>query len=493
MAQPGLCGPEKAAIVRAMWVTLPRSVLVLLLVLVAANARGEMPTLPFPPPPPSAIGAVAGQLAVQLYVEGEAVDGDVAFALTLADPPAEARRPAALADRLGDALEAALRSRVAFGARRAGEDGAIERVDVVIVVERGQLSATARRVRLPDNVWDRLARPDGEIVASAFATRPVDLEVRTLLGLGRRQVRTGDLRLVPVTARSAPSLTTEPILDLLVADLDDDRMVEVVVLHPRSVRVVRWAEGGLSQELASFDLGVIPPHAARLREPLGRLVRVVRADGTSFIVAASSDRAGPALLTFRAGRLEPLTDPGAEGGWPLYATGVDAWVAAAWPRGVDVLSGPAREHRLGVAPTTLAELPPLHDLRARGLHAPSSPSWSPILVASLAGGGLALWSAPPGAALNLGRHGLVHALTDFDQDGSPELLTTSAELSGRDRLTLYGRLDEARAPLRLWTGAAPAPVTAAAGGDIDQDGFDEVILATWDGARAELLILVPRT
>src|SRR5690606_30762255 len=116
----------------------------------------------------------------------------------------------------------------------------------------------------------------------------LDLELRTLLGLDRRGVRLDALRVVPVTDRSS-ALTAAPILDLLVEDLDGDTLPELAVLQPLGVRILAWRDGGFSVERARFSFDVVPPNQARVRQAMGRLVAVTRADGSRLLLAASSD------------------------------------------------------------------------------------------------------------------------------------------------------------------------------------------------------------
>ncbi len=456
---------------------------------VAPAARGNVPTLPFPPPPPSSSAALAGQLAHQLFADAEALpDRPFELAITIAGAPARGET-GRLSAHLADTVEAALRARARLGARVAV--GGAERVSLAVTVEAGAISATARRTSLPTNVWQRLRYPGGRVVATAFATRPLDLELRTLLGLGRREVRLDRLRVVPVTHRSA-ALDRGPVLDLRVTDLDGDSAPELAILQPRAVTLLAWADGGFSRPLGRFDLTVLPPNPARVRQPIGRLVEVTRPDGSRLLAAASSDRATLALLALAGGALTP-TPVTAPAGWPLYASGVDAWVAAPWPSGDDVLDGALREVRPGDAPPVeLGAAQGLYDVRAFGVRGAASPGWDPHLGASAVDGTVSIWSSAAPEPLLLDGVGTAFAVADLDGDGVVEVLTTGDGLGPRDRLVLQGAASGG-APRRHWSGVTSAPVTAASWGDVDRDGYREVVIATWDGRAAELVIVVPRT
>lgn len=471
------------------------------LILAAASAWAQPPPpLPFPAPPPSSTEALAGQLVVALYPAGVTV-GAVAIGVSVADPPAGSA-PERLAAHFADALEVALRRHAFIGGRVTGEARADEALEVSLAIEQGQVIATGRRTRMPQNLWQRLDNPAGQVVATAFSAWPLDLELRTLLGLDRRGVRLDALRVVPVTDKSA-ALVGTPILDLLVEDLDGDQFPELVVLQPRGVRVLAWADGGFSVARARFPLDVLPPNPARVRQPIGRLVAVTRADGSRLLLVASSDRAIPAAFTLaRGGGLTAVPLDAGAGGWPLYATGVDAWLATDWPRGTDVLRGVVDERRVavpeggGATALALAHLDGLggvYDLRAFGLRAPSSPTWSPHLVMAGRDATLSHWADGAEGLSRVAGVGTVAVVVDLDGDGDPELLTTSDGVGPRDRLSLHVGLAGPRGPRRVWTRPINALVSAATSGDVDRDGYHEFIVATWDGRAPELLVVVPRT
>lgn len=458
-----------------------------------AAAAPPAPTLPFPAPPPSSCEALAGQLVATLY-PADARVGAFAIDVTLQTARKDVA-PDALRAHLTSTVEAALRARVASAGARlpAAAEAIEERIDVALLLDGGHLAATARRTRLPTNLWERLATPGGEIIKTAFASWPLDLEIRTLLGIERTAARLDSLRVVPVTERTA-ALAPAPILDLVVADLDGDRMPELALLQPGVVRVLAWQSGAFTVDRARFDLDVLPPNPARLRAPIGRLVVVTRADGTQLLLAASSDRALPALLILEPGGGTRPAELPAPAGWPLYATGIDSWVVSDWPRGVDVLSGSVSEVRLGgQGAIRVADVDGAYDVRAFPLRVNTSPTWSPVLARAGRGGAFSFWTASAPSPLELAHQGTVAVLVDVDGDGAAELLSTSADVGGRDRLTLSRVLEGARGPRRLWSGEVRAAVTAAACGDVDRDGFREFVVATWDGRAPELLIVVPRT
>lgn len=484
----------------------------------AQSAHAQtLPTLPPPAAPASSTATLAAQLARALFKGPPVIDGArLAFAVTREAgasgvAPSGATPPGPdLSAFLADALEAAMRAGPVAGSwlrvREADPATRVdERIELELAVREGHLVVTARRRALPKNVWEAMSNRAGEVVATAYANVSIDLELRTLLGLGRREVRLDDLRLVPVGKKSVATLGTARVLDCLVADLDQDRRPELVVLQPDTVRVLRWAEGGLSQELGSYSLRTLGPAEAKLREPLGRLVLVTRADGRQVVVAASSDRSEPAVLGYGPGGFDRLALL-FQKGWPLYATGVDSFVVGPWPSGIDTLEGGLTEAKIGTAGAAwLGGASKVYDVRA------AAGDGRGMVVAALAGGRLRLVGAglarsaagdgrPRGARpASMGSGvstvegvdgvGVAAAMIDFDGDGLFELVTTSAGLGPGDRLALARGTNLAKAS---WSAGVGGVVTALCGGDVDRDGFGEVFAATWSGSTGEVYVAVPK-
>ncbi len=479
-----------------------------LVALVAAGGAGAraaepLPTLPVPPLPASSSAVLAAHLAKGLY--GGGVPDRLRFALSVRfDKLPEGLRPegaAAFVSFFENALEAAMRqvalpARIAvkpgvvppaFGAR-TNEDPA-ERVDVELRIQSGHVAATARRRVVPRTVWDAFADPEGAVLATAFANAPIDLELRSLLGLGRREVRLDRMRIVPVGRRSLAALGTEPIIDLAIVDLDGDRLPELAVLQPDGVRVVRWEGGGFSVEVGSLPFKALAPAAGRARQPFGRLVPVVRADGTTVLVAASSDRAEPIVVTLGATGLDraPLSF---QRGFPLYATGADSFVIAPWPEGFDALSGGLTEARFGTASARwVGAVDGLYDVRGsmQFVRERGRVRGQPVLIAASSGGRVDIVGVQ-----TILEAGTVAGVADLDADGKLELLTTSTVITGPDRIALFALGAAAGVGARpIWSGTVAAPVTAMAFGDVDRDGFLEAVVAIWDGRVAELIVVVP--
>lgn len=469
-------------------------ILATVLLAVSPALAQTLPTLPPPAAPASSTRTLATQLVAVLMGPPAPPLSEASRVMVTVGGVPEGLVGEPVASFLADAIEAQLAPLPGFGQRVRARAEASEVIEVTLEVKEGHLMATARRRVLPKTIWEALAAraegpagAPGRVVATAYVNVAIDLELRTLLGLGRREVRLDRLRVVPVTDKSLAAVAAARVLDCAVGDLDGDREPELVLLQTDAVRAARWAAGGFSKDLGFYPLSEVPPSPAPLREPLGKMVAVTREGGRVVLVAASSDREGPLVVGIGPLGVErlPLSF---QRGWPLYASGVERFVVAPWPLGIDSLEGGLTEVRFGAsAATWIGGASRVHDVRA--FAADGRGAW----VAALVGGGVRVIPGGDDKAA-----GVVSALTDFDADGARELLTTSQTLGGPDRLGL-GQVPEGAAARpggwrtrALWTGVAPAPVTAMCSGDVDRDGYDEVIAATWSGSAAELLIVVPR-
>lgn len=458
-----------------------------------APAHAQPSELPYPPSPPGHAARLSRDLLTGLDSALLRLPDSARVAIAV-----QALPPSPSADRaeswLADTLEAAWRERPRPLVRVAlSSPEATHRLDVVVHVQApGRVEAEARLIALPVTFWSRLRAPDGEVLGTALGEAPLDLEMRTLFGLGRRTVRFDRLRLV--TLRDLPpSLAGAPVLDLALIAADGREDEYVLALQPDRLLVLRWSKRALVVE-SETSLAAPPAHDTRTRQPMGRLVVTTRADGRSAVLVASSDRAAPELFDFD-GALRPVAIAAMPAVWPLYASGVDRWLTAPWPAGVDVLEGALGELALvsgSAAFRQLGVLDATYDLRAHPFFAATSPAWAPHVSESLPGGHVAVWSlANPDERFSLDGVGTARALSDLDLDGRPELLATSAAIDGADLLSLYELSDSVDGAYLRWSRAVPDPVSAAVSGDIDGDGYSELLVATWSSERTGMLVLAP--
>jgi hypothetical protein len=335
-----------------------------------------------------------------------------------------------------------------------------------------------------------------------MANVPLDLEIRSILGLVSARINTSRLRLKRVAMARDAQIIASPILSINVSDLDGDRLPEVSFLQRSGVHVARWSRRGFQQILArhAFDAS---PNTAKVRHPMGTLVTVIQPNGKPLLLAATSDYSAPTALRLAATGLESTPLRMVDTAWPLYGNGVERLVAAPWPHGTDILRGSARELGLfdktgqtmdGLGDGYVLAAFPHHRLHGLGLtSAHTSPgersqrvTWSPYLVQ--VGRDYHVTAHSLDGPENLGKHGTALCLADINNDGQPELLTTSTALGGGDTLKLYSRQEDGKFA-RIWSATTASLVTAIAYGDIDRDGQGEFVVATAQGRRAGLFVI----
>ena len=459
-----------------------------LLLTAALLISAAPPSLPVPPAPPSSAQILGAHLAAGLLADSGVLPAPAAYEVRVSGTDR-----LELVALMADTLEAALR-RGGVDASRVAERGT-HRVDVALVVSRADVTATARLVRLPASVWEALRDPLGSVLATAVAGVGQDLDLRALSGQARVGVRVDRLRAVSVAEKGTPQLRSGAALDALVVDLDNDRRPEVVWLQADRLVVTRWAGGGF-KAVGSADLTEIGAARSRARDPLGRLVAVSRADGSVVLVAATTDRRAASVWRLAAGGLVRVDVGEGSERWPLYATGIDRWAARGWPLGTDVLDDPLVEEigLDGAAPQPLVSWPePAHAVRTFGLRTRATPSWNPHFAVSDPGQGVRVWSArEPGVVHSFPRAGTVVAVADLNTDGRAEALLTSGSLTGRDKLALRELSAGRKRHKARWTHDLSAAVTAAAAGDVDADGYDEFVVATWNGSEADVWVVAPK-
>ncbi|MEZ4266792.1 MAG: VCBS repeat-containing protein [Myxococcota bacterium] len=461
--------------------------------LLPAAAAAQPTALPFPPSPPGHAARLSRDIIVGLEQGLARVPESARVAIVvraLPAAPASGRAESWLADTLEASWRATPRPLVRVG---PASPEITHRLDVAVHVDApARVDVEARLVALPATFWERLRAPDGEVLATALAEAPLDLEMRTLFGLGRRAVRFDRLRLVALRDLP-PSLARAPLLDLALIAPDGRDDERVLALQPDRLFLLRWAKRGLVIE-AEVPLTAPPASVTRVRQAMGRVVVSTRADGTQAAFVASSDRAHPEVFAVGTG-LVPIPTQGMPAAWPLYATGVDRWLTAPWPSGTDVLEGGLGELAWisgAVSTRDLGVLEASYDLRAHPFYAAASPAWTPYVAAAHPEGDLAVWSiASPDERFTLDGVGTVSALSDLDLDGRPELLATSNALGGPDHLSLYELSDAGDGAHLRWSRAVPDPVSAAVAGDLDGDGYAELLVATWSSERAGVLVLAP--
>lgn len=232
----------------------------------------------------SALGTVVPQLAKDL---GDAAKGSlvVASALTtdVAAPKGDdlaVRVASLLAGQLGGDSRAHAAPATLAGARAvAGKSKGL--VFVAVEVQKGQLRVTVDRYPVLSNGWDRLRLPPPPPVAHAFATVPIDAEVRTFLP--------------PILLEQAKvtkaSHTEGDVLAAACGDLDGDGGLELVLVSRSRVAVGRIRSGQFAVEASAAWTTLAPLAPTPLREALGG----ASVDGPGRLFVGTTDRGGVQL------------------------------------------------------------------------------------------------------------------------------------------------------------------------------------------------------
>jgi hypothetical protein len=271
-------------------------------------------------------------------------------------------------------------------------------------VERGQLQVGADAYRATHNLWERARQPSTAPAAHSFASGRIDGEVRSYLA----PVPLVEFRVDKV------AIDDRDVVAVACGDVVEQGALEIVTLSRRRVAVGR-AKGGrfvARKEAALWELSGIAP--SPLREPLGG-VAIVSTRGSlgGYIDLGLTDRAhgsrldvdlrplatvdgvpfatpdGDACTSFRGSTLDAGIDRCKDVDAPVDPSGFDAPLDAAATASYVAGDGTVRVIAATRDPRTA-------ELRARA----------------------------DGKTATLAHCGAQIALSDLDEDGSPEIIST---------------------------------------------------------------------
>ncbi len=380
-----------------------RSGLVALVLVLAWSARAEGA---------SALAAIVPQVASGL---GAVPAGAMVVAAPLAsDVPAPkgdelVQRIAALvAGRLGAGARVASRPAPLPVARAVASKGSAL-VYVQVSIARGALRATTDLYPVLSNAWDRARAPAPGPRAHAFAAAPLDAEVRAFLS---------PLLLEQTSVHKAKHELGE-VLAAACGDVDGDGGMDLVLASRERVAWGHLRGGSFVAERAADWATLARRAPVPLREPLASIVVLPRAEGGGDLYAGTTDRGGVALSR------------------DLLAASALAGIPVTTPAGVACASPDPAASAL-VLPLVACE--PVG--RAQAPAGPDETALSRVdayAVAEIVGrdGATRVVSVArePGgkltvrfgdASLTVADAGAQVAAADLDQDGAPEIVTTTS-------------------------------------------------------------------
>jgi hypothetical protein len=321
----------------------------------------------------------------------------------------------------------------------AAKGGAL--VYVQAEIAHGQFRAVADQYPVLSNAWDRARVPLPAPRAHAFASAPIDAEIRSFL--------------VPVPLERAQVHKARHDLGDVVAvacgDLDGDSANELVLVNRTTVAWGHLEAGKfVATESAPWN-ALAQRTSVPLREPLGTAAIVPRLDDTGAdLFVGTTERGGVALSRDLRGSARLL-------GLPVLVEGAVRCVtpnprASAWEgHFIDCATGAQS------ADATRVE-PPLYRYDALAVSELVSRDGvtSPLVAARDPAGSLRLRAGDRSGSLE--SVGAQIAIGDLDEDGIAEVITTAEE--GEDAITIWSWRGRELVPrLKI---PAPAPVRTLA-------------------------------
>jgi hypothetical protein len=369
----------------------------------------------------------------------------------------EPREPARLAGRIANLVAAAtgagaradVEVRDLSAARRAAGRGALLYLGVRLT--RDRLEVTADRYAPAPRFWARVKNPTPGVTAHAFASRPLDAELRSYLPP------------VPLVARARERIAgaDSDLTALACGDTDGDGSNELFLVGRRRITVGRVREKKLVVErsVSWSDLGPVAP--SPLREPLAS----VRLERPGSVSVGLSDRAEAVELDASLAKRKSL---GRKLPWPAggCAELVDELlVGRSVPCGGT--TGPSFDGSLDAISSATLSLP--------------NGEQRVVSAARNAADGSVSVQDGAGKLLRLERAGAQLALGDLDGDGAFELVSTLDTLNPtEDAVVVWsaGTDGKLREKFRV---AMPAGVRALGICPLEGAGIAPIAVATGEG------------
>lgn len=283
------------------------------IVLVAATAHAQPKPAPPSPPPTtvaptktSAIGHLASELAQAL---GQVPAGAVVVASPIAsDIPApkadelSVRIATQIAGRLGVARAHPQPASLAVARGLSGRAASL--VHVQLEIAKGELRATADLYPVVSNGWERLRNPVPGPRAHAFASAPLDAEVRSF---------TAPVMLEQASVHKAKHEESD-VVAVGCGDVDSDGGLEIVLVSRARVAIGKLRGGKFAPTRIAPWTAIASRVPTPLREPIGSVVVAPRGKPGEIFLGTTDHGAvvvDGSLVTKRS--LTGLPIPGADG------------------------------------------------------------------------------------------------------------------------------------------------------------------------------------
>lgn len=273
---------------------------------------------------------------------------------------------------------------------------------IVLKVElaKGDLRVTADLLQVPHNRWDRLKSRDAVIVAHAFASRPVDAEIRAYMA--------------PIVLEQASIHRAKhdevDTLAIACGDIDGDGGSELAIVSRARISIGRLRGGRFVAERTRLWTDVGKRLPVPMMEPIG-----AASLGAGSLFAGTTDYGGYRFGVALAGAAT------ATPGLPLVALQGVPLCAASSPdgSGFDGLLRSCEGNATVLLPSTRFDAAAVLRFRSK------AGKDEEIVAARESTGRLRLRSSLRDGSLALENAGAQVLLADLDLDGVPELVTSS--------------------------------------------------------------------
>jgi len=331
---------------------------------------------------------------------------------------------------------------------------------------RGMLYETER------HIWRESVEPERQVIGQLFSRSRINAEIRWYIGTLPR---------TPLAYTSIP-LGVRVYLGLAVADLDGDDRSELLLLSRRTLEIHRLGAEA-TEVVARLRLMGVARAATRSRDPIGTLVVAPPGeDGTRHIAIRTSDHAQGMVVSYDGRELS------------LESTFTDFPIR--WEDELECTTLRAGRNAFGTAPAPCRSLgsssvvsPYFTSVRER-IYRPNAPS--AVLSGTVRADSSVTLSWNDRRVATIGPFGTALAITDVDDDGGAEvLLSSDTDPWAGDELTVVRFDPNGIDSTREGLGRIGGSIWFATSGDVDNDGFRELVAVAQMPRAAELLVIQP--